>query len=292
MVARPNRSQPRTPTPAARSPFSRASRRCASAPACTSAPPASAACTTWCGRSSTTPSTRRWPGYCDTRPRHPAGRRRRPGRGQRPWHPGRHAPGREAAHRRGVMTVLHAGGKFDGKSYARLRWSARRRRHRRQRAVEAARRPHLARRHRVAPGATTWPSPARWRRSARRRSSGTEITFWADDDIFETTTYSFDTISRRLQEMAFLNKGLTIVLRDERPGHSKAETGLAEEISLAEAAPQAGAEDEAFEADRDHLPLRRRSRGLRQAHQRQEVARSTSPSSASPPTASARTTWR
>ena len=48
--------------------------------------------------------------------------------------------------------------------------------------------------------------------------------------------------------MAFLNKGLTIVLRDERPGQGKAETGLADEIPLAEAAPTPGAEDEAFEA--------------------------------------------
>ena len=46
---------------------------------------------------------------------------------------------------------------------------------------------------------------------------GTTVTFWADPKIFETTTYSLETISRRLQEMAFLNKGLTIVLRDERP---------------------------------------------------------------------------
>ena len=48
---------------------------------------------------------------------------------------------------------------------------------------------------------------------------GTTVTFWADDTIFETTTYSFETISRRLQEMAFLNKGLTITLRDERADH-------------------------------------------------------------------------
>jgi DNA gyrase subunit B len=48
------------------------------------------------------------------------------------------------------------------------------------------------------------------------KRTGTTVTFWADDTIFETTTYSFETISRRLQEMAFLNKGLTIVLRDER----------------------------------------------------------------------------
>ncbi|WUI79322.1 DNA topoisomerase (ATP-hydrolyzing) subunit B [Streptomyces sp. NBC_00400] len=49
--------------------------------------------------------------------------------------------------------------------------------------------------------------------------SGTAVTFWADGDIFETTTYSFETLSRRFQEMAFLNKGLTIALTDERPDH-------------------------------------------------------------------------
>jgi DNA gyrase subunit B len=47
--------------------------------------------------------------------------------------------------------------------------------------------------------------------------TGTTITFWASADIFETTHYSFETLSNRLREMAFLNKGLTIVLRDERP---------------------------------------------------------------------------
>jgi DNA gyrase subunit B len=46
--------------------------------------------------------------------------------------------------------------------------------------------------------------------------TGSIITFWADPAIFETTTYNVETIARRLQEMAFLNKGLRIVLRDER----------------------------------------------------------------------------
>ncbi|MEU8839046.1 DNA topoisomerase (ATP-hydrolyzing) subunit B [Streptomyces roseus] len=45
---------------------------------------------------------------------------------------------------------------------------------------------------------------------------GTSVTFWADGDIFETTEYSFETLSRRFQEMAFLNKGLTLKLTDER----------------------------------------------------------------------------
>ncbi len=44
----------------------------------------------------------------------------------------------------------------------------------------------------------------------------TRIIFFPDDDIFETTTFNFDTLSKRLRELAFLNAGLKIVLRDER----------------------------------------------------------------------------
>jgi DNA gyrase subunit B len=53
-------------------------------------------------------------------------------------------------------------------------------------------------------------------KTGKSKDTGTTITFWADDTIFETTTYSFETLSRRFQEMAFLNKGLTIILRDAR----------------------------------------------------------------------------
>ena len=53
--------------------------------------------------------------------------------------------------------------------------------------------------------------------------TGTTVTFWADPDIFETTEYSFETLSRRFQEMAFLNKGLTISLTDERAHHADVE---------------------------------------------------------------------
>jgi len=56
--------------------------------------------------------------------------------------------------------------------------------------------------------------------------TGTTITFWADPTIFETTTYNLETISRRLQEMAFLNKGLTIVLRDERVAEEDVEADV------------------------------------------------------------------
>ncbi len=47
--------------------------------------------------------------------------------------------------------------------------------------------------------------------------TGTTTRFWANEDIFETTDYSFETITNRFREMAFLNKGLEIVVRDERP---------------------------------------------------------------------------
>jgi DNA gyrase subunit B len=53
--------------------------------------------------------------------------------------------------------------------------------------------------------------------------TGTTITFWPDPDVFETTTWNYETLSRRFQEMAFLNKGLTITLADERPDHVNGE---------------------------------------------------------------------
>ena len=48
-------------------------------------------------------------------------------------------------------------------------------------------------------------------------STGTTVTYWASTDVFETTTYSLETITSRIREYAFLNKGLEIVVRDERP---------------------------------------------------------------------------
>ena len=52
---------------------------------------------------------------------------------------------------------------------------------------------------------------------------GTIITFWPDGSIFESTEWNFETLSRRLQEMAFLVRGLAIVLTDQRPAHINGE---------------------------------------------------------------------
>jgi DNA gyrase subunit B len=58
--------------------------------------------------------------------------------------------------------------------------------------------------------------PGTLKQGEKTKKTGSTIRFWADPDIFETTNYDFETIARRLQEMAFLNKGLTIELTDER----------------------------------------------------------------------------
>jgi len=118
-----------------------------------------------------------------------------------------------------VLTVLHAGGKFGGGGYSvsgglhgvgvsvvnalsqRLSVEIRRDGHRWTQDYKL--------------GAPT----AELERHETTDETGTAVTFWADGDIFETTEYSFDTLSRRFQEMAFLNKGLTIGLTDERTDH-------------------------------------------------------------------------
>jgi DNA gyrase subunit B len=116
-----------------------------------------------------------------------------------------------------ILTVLHAGGKFDGKAYAVSGGLH---------GVGVSVVNALSERlevdiyrdgfHWSQPYANQKPAAA-LKKGEKSTKKGTTVTFWADPKIFETTTYSFETISRRLQEMAFLNKGLTIVLRDERP---------------------------------------------------------------------------
>jgi len=54
------------------------------------------------------------------------------------------------------------------------------------------------------------------KKGAKTDEHGTTVTFWADTNIFETTWYDTATLARRFQEMAFLNRGLTLTLIDER----------------------------------------------------------------------------
>ena len=115
-----------------------------------------------------------------------------------------------------VLTTLHAGGKFDGKSYAVSGGL-----HGVGVSVVNALSSRLE--VEVRTDGHVWTQPydhsrpaAPLAKGAPTLEHGTMVTFWADETIFETTTYSFETLSRRLQEMAFLNRGLMISLRDER----------------------------------------------------------------------------
>lgn len=115
-----------------------------------------------------------------------------------------------------VLTVLHAGGKFGGEGYAVSGGL-----HGVGVSVVNALSAHLE--------VEVYREGHIWRQSYNRGApeaplakgeptdrSGTTVTFWPDDEIFETTNFDFETLSRRFQEMAFLNRGLTLSLTDER----------------------------------------------------------------------------
>ncbi len=65
--------------------------------------------------------------------------------------------------------------------------------------------------------------------------SGTTVTFLPDKKIFDDIIFDYDTVKHRLQEVAFLNKGLTIILKDERDGQTetfKYDGGVVEFVSF------------------------------------------------------------
>ncbi|BBW99521.1 DNA topoisomerase (ATP-hydrolyzing) subunit B [Mycolicibacterium moriokaense] len=90
--------------------------------------------------------------------------------------------------------------------------------------------------------------PGTLKQGEKTKKTGTTIRFWADPNVFETTNYDFETVARRLQEMAFLNKGLTITLSDERV---TADEVTDEVVSDTAEAPKS-AEEKAAEAAGPH----------------------------------------
>jgi DNA gyrase subunit B len=119
-----------------------------------------------------------------------------------------------------VMTMLHAGGKFDSDSYAvsgGLHGVG----------ISVVNALSTALDVEINTDGFEWRQhytrsvPGPLHKGAATTRTGTTVTYWADPEIFESTEYDLETIRRRLQEMAFLNKGLTIVLRDERDGVSR-----------------------------------------------------------------------
>ncbi|MES3517435.1 MAG: ATP-binding protein, partial [Natronomonas sp.] len=122
-----------------------------------------------------------------------------------------------------IMTVLHAGGKFDNKSYqvsgglhgvgvsvvnalsGRLE-------------VEVRRDGAVWRHHFV--DGEPQGDLERVRDLGDDEETGTRIQFWPAESVFETTDFEYSTLQSRLRELAFLNPGVGITLRDERDGES------------------------------------------------------------------------
>ena len=117
-----------------------------------------------------------------------------------------------------VMTTLHAGGKFDNTSYkvsgglhgvgvsvvnALSAWL--------EVTVERQGGIYWQRYEKGVP-----QEPLK--RVGKSKKTGTTITFLPDPDVFDTTTFSYDTLAQRLRELAFLNRGLAIHLHEEKSG--------------------------------------------------------------------------
>ncbi|HEX6150817.1 DNA topoisomerase (ATP-hydrolyzing) subunit B [Nocardioides sp.] len=71
--------------------------------------------------------------------------------------------------------------------------------------------------------------------------TGTTVSYWASTDIFETTKYDLETITTRIREYAFLNKGLEIVVRDERPSAEQVAEAV-EDDTVADSVDQSGSD--------------------------------------------------
>jgi len=123
---------------------------------------------------------------------------------------------REVSTLEGVMTVLKFGGKFDKEAYQTSgglhgvgvtvvnflsQWCK----------VEVGRDGYIYRQE------YEYGEPvALVKRGEKSDKTGTKTTFKPDGDIFETTKYQFDVLAKRMQDLAFLNKGVTIEIRDDR----------------------------------------------------------------------------
>ena len=160
-----------------------------------------------------------------------------------------------------VMTVLHAGGKFDKDSYkvsgglhgvgvsvvnALSEWLK----------VEVRRNGgiYFQEYQRGLP-----IKPAKEIGKCKKNETGTKVTFLPDKEIFKVTEFRFDTIAERMRELAYLNKNITIKIKDERNGGEEAtyhfKGGIVEFVQYLDEARQPLHKTVYVEGERDNTPV-------------------------------------
>ncbi|AZQ14350.1 DNA topoisomerase (ATP-hydrolyzing) subunit B [Halorubrum sp. PV6] len=128
-----------------------------------------------------------------------------------------------------IMTVLHAGGKFDSKSYqvsgglhgvgvSVVNALS-------ERLEVEVKRDGGVYRHEFARGEPVEDGFERVRDLESDEETGTYIRFWPDGEIFETSEFEFSTLASRLRELAFLNSGVAVSLVDERDPEATGDVG-------------------------------------------------------------------
>ncbi len=159
-----------------------------------------------------------------------------------------------------VMTVLHAGGKFDKTSYkvsgglhgvgvsvvnALSEWCK----------VEVKRdgKLYFQEYRRGIP-----VNPVKEIGKAKKNENGTKTTFFPDQEIFKVTKFKFDTIAERMRELAYLNKNVTIRIKDDRNGEDETfhfKGGLVEFVKYLDEARQALHKTIYIEGEKDNTPV-------------------------------------
>jgi DNA gyrase subunit B len=119
-----------------------------------------------------------------------------------------------------VMTMLHAGGKFDDKTY-KVSGGL----HGVGVSVVNALSKRLDLEVKRDGGIYTQSYErglplAKLRQVGKTKKAGTKVTFWADDEVFDTTEFNFETLTQRMRELSFLNRGIRIMIADERTNKS------------------------------------------------------------------------